>query len=219
MPEKDGASTSGLCTLRVVSSAPPPPLVLDAVGDPSAPIHTVQCLFTNTLALTLTVRGHTAEEVSATAVREAGQMSSWKALDEHGPIWIDRIALGSHDSAYADGAPAVPIPSRFGEAGTLAAAVALDMATGMVAAQELLELLQRGQELDQDALAQAVAMIDETLATYGIARDDGAAVIAKPRQDATSTFLPTPFGPPPSLMRLDAPANTDRMAILQQPGA
>jgi hypothetical protein len=190
MPEKDGATTPRLCLLEIIP-APLPTQSDDAiVGDPRAPVHTVQCLFQATHAMTLQVRGRTPDDVARVAVEEAAMQPHWKALDEHSPIWINRIVLGNHETAYAIGAQVVPVPPAYTEAATAATAVALDMGATLLQALAILSSLKAGKVPSQAAVGEAIDLIKGTLDTYAISRD------AAYNDTECATTLPAPFGQP-----------------------
>lgn len=217
MSDKAGADAPEPCPVRVVrevSAAEPTPDTPDlphheAIGDPNAPVNTVQCLFTTVHALTFTVHGDTPEEIAAIAVREAGQMSGWKALDETGPIWVDRIVRGDHDSAYTEGAQALPVPHAFGEAATAAHAVALTMGATLFRVLDLLEQLRDGRVVRTTTVLEGIDLIERTVGAYGIDRP------AVGENSAVETVPPTLLSRPIEFS--PASSASDGAAVLTAP--
>lgn len=79
--------------------------------------YTVQCVYAFYYGAVVTVEAESSEAACAQAIEHANDESGiWKAFDQPGPTFVERIARGDHDDPWAAPAgDAVPTPPEFTE--------------------------------------------------------------------------------------------------------
>jgi hypothetical protein len=84
--------------------------------------YTVQCLYALYYGAVVTVDAGTPEEACSRAIALANDNGgAWKALDQPGPTFVERMAVGARDDPWdAPASDGIAVPARFTELGVLA---------------------------------------------------------------------------------------------------
>lgn len=78
---------------------------------------TVQCSFATWHAITVVVEARTVAEACEHAIGEANQRDGWRAIDDCGPTFIERLAEGEDIDLWAHATPILEVPNAYAEHG------------------------------------------------------------------------------------------------------